>query len=344
MILTEVFFLTGMYFFLVPAATEEADFLLSPAVSVTRGEPSRLTSVSNTVIVTLLDLLFAGGVETSTSSSACFLFPTDGLADFEGVSVAPPPSSEITSSVGVAAALADFLGLPLVLFGVLSSAMAAVSSLPSDSTSSTRVGRGVTEPRVLDRAVSTSSGVTEVLCLLPLGVRLGVTPDMSPPSGAELRSSADTPEIRLDLLTGVNGCSEPESLAESRLVLLVGVLTASLVGVACFSGVKCLGIADSLSGVEGGFDSTSSREISTVLEDLLALLGVLGLSSALTDLPALFGVLGLSSAFADLPALLGVLGLCSSLEDLLALLGVIGFCSFLEDLLALWGVLGLCSS
>ena len=54
---------------------------------------------------------------------------------------------------------------------------------------------------------------------------------------------------------------------ETRLVLRVGVLASSFKGVACFSGVKCLGMADIVSGVNGVFKSTSSRDISTFLDD-----------------------------------------------------------------------------
>ena len=186
-----------MYFFLL-VVTEDADFLLSPALEVTWGEPSRSTSVSRTVIVTRRDLLLAGGVASASSSSICFLFPreVEALADFEGTSNAP--SSDITSRLATAV---DLLPLPRPLFGGGSSVGASLSSV---STSSTRVGRGVMEPAEVARAVSTSSALTEVLCLLLLGVRLGVAPEMRPPSGAEL-SSTETPDSRLDLLTGVNG-------------------------------------------------------------------------------------------------------------------------------------------
>ena len=87
------------------------------------------------------------------------------------------------------AVLADLGGrpLPLLTVGVRS------------PVSSTSVGSGVS-----DRAVSTSSGRTLVLCLLVRGVLLGVAPVMRPPSGAELRS-ADPPasDSLLDLLAEI---------------------------------------------------------------------------------------------------------------------------------------------
>ena len=86
--------------------------------------------------------------------------------------------------------------------------------------------------------------------------------------------SADTPDILLDLLTGVS-VSDPASPDEALLVLLVGVLTPSdLLGVASLSGVICLGRAETFSGVVAELDSTSSLLRSTFLLDLLALLGV----------------------------------------------------------------------
>ena len=182
------------------------------------------------------------------------------------------PSSDMTSRLVIERAAVDLLPFPLPLLGARSSPTASVSS---NSTSSTKVGSGIMVPA---RAVSTSSALTEVLCLRPRGVRLGVTPEIRPPSGAVL-NSVEAPDSRLDFLTGVVTCSELSSLTDDLLVLLVGVLASSFKGVACFSGVRCFGMAEILSGVVGVFDSTSSRERSTFLEDLLDLLGVTGLES-----------------------------------------------------------------
>ena len=103
-------------------------------------------------------------------------------------------------------------------------------------------------------------------------------------------NSVEAPDSRVDFLTGVFTCSELPSVAEDLLVLLVGVFASS------FRGVKCFGRAEILSGVVGVFNSTSSRERSTFLEDLLDLRGVTGLGSPRDDLLPLLGVTAFASS------------------------------------------------
>ena len=171
---------------------------------------NKSTSAPRVVIVALLDILLALGVggASSSSSSIFFLLPRDddglvgsdwsvsrntSLSLVDRLGSGSTFSSDITLRLGVAV-LADLGGrpLPLLTVGVRS------------PVSSTSVGSGVTTPLVSDRAVSTSSGRTLVLCLLVRGVLLGVAPVIRPPSGAELRS-AEPPasDSLLDLLAEI---------------------------------------------------------------------------------------------------------------------------------------------
>merc|ERR1719264_232765 len=228
-------------------------------------------------MVTLLDTLLAGGV-AMTSSSSCFLLPRVVLTG-------SLLSSSMMFKLGVEGLAAGFRPR---LLGVVTAASGTVEATVSSCSSSTRVGR---EAR--DSAVSTSSALTDVLCLLPLGVLRGVRPVMRPPSGAELRSGVAPDSLR-DLRTGVRGSPDPMSLEDTRLVLLVGVM-----GPSSFRGVMCLGREEALAGVIGTSASTGLSLNSTFLEDLLVLLGVSGLglvSLRLDLLDLLTGVVGESLA------------------------------------------------